>query len=90
MSTTLPRNQEFFVEEEEVRGMGTTGKSVRDAGLVGGTTAIALSLLTHYGIEAALAVPLSTAVGGFAAWAYRSLRNRWPWLADLDPTGAGE
>ncbi len=66
-----------------------TSKSARDAVLAGGPTSAALVILLHIGLgieEAALLAPLAALV---AMGGYRSLRARWPWLADMDaPSGS--
>lgn len=70
--------------------MGTAGKSARDGGLVGGATAIAVALLTYYGVDAALATVIAPAAGFVASIAYRIVRRRWPWLLEADPPGGAD
>jgi len=60
-------------------------KALRDGGLTGGTTALVAALLIEHGADEGLALVLGAAAGGVVARAYRSARDRWPWLARLDP-----
>ena len=60
-------------------------KSVRDGGITGGATSLALSLLVYFGMDAVLAGIVAPAAGVAAAMGYRVLRRNWPWLLDADP-----
>ena len=67
--------------------MGTAGKSARDAGIVGGATALTAGVLQYFGVDSALAALVSP-LGGFAvAIGYRIVRRNWPWLLEADPPG---
>lgn len=65
-------------------------KPVRDGGLFAGLGTLVTGLLLTHGLDAYYAVPAGAAVAGLAAWAYRALRARWPWLAALDPAGGAQ
>jgi len=63
----------------------STLKAIRDGGVTGGATALITLLLLKNGADAETAAVAGVICGGIAARAYRYVRVRWPWLAELDP-----
>ena len=60
-------------------------KSLRDGGITGGATSLALSLLIYAGIDSVLAGIIAPLAGVGAALVYRVVRRNWPWLLEADP-----
>jgi hypothetical protein len=63
----------------------STLKAIRDGGVTGGVTALVTLLLIKNGADAESAAVAGVICGGIAARAYRYVRVRCPWLAEIDP-----
>jgi hypothetical protein len=71
--------------------MGSTGKSIRDGGIAGGTAVFVSTILVkHVGIEPGVAWMLGPVAGAVASRIYRVVRARWPWLLEADPPARTE
>lgn len=64
--------------------MGTNGKSIRDGAIPGTAAAATVVLFTHLGFSVTESAVLGPFAAAVAAWLYRTLRARWPWLAEFD------
>lgn len=63
----------------------STLKAIRDGGVTGGVTALVTLLLIKNGADTESAAVAGVICGGIAARAYRYVRVRCPWLAEIDP-----
>ena len=63
-------------------------KPVRDALVTGSPAAISLAVLVELGIDTGTAAAASMLISSIASAIYRIVRERWPWLLEMDkPTG---
>ena len=63
-------------------------KPIRDALVTGSPAAISLAVLVELGIDTGTAAAASMLISSIASEIYRIVRERWPWLLEMDkPTG---
>ncbi len=63
-------------------------KPIRDALVTGSPAAISLAVLVELGIDTGTAAAASMLISSIASAIYRIVRERWPWLLEMDkPTG---
>ena len=63
-------------------------KPIRDALVTGSPAAISLAVLVELGIDTGTAAAASMLIASIASAIYRIVRERWPWLLEMDkPTG---
>ena len=63
-------------------------KPIRDALVTGSPAAISLAVLVELGIDTGTAAAASMLISSIASAIYRIVRDRWPWLLEMDkPTG---
>ena len=63
-------------------------KSVRDGIGFTGVGVVVSRFAESVGVDPVAASALGLMAATFAAAGYRWLRTRWPWLAELDPSGS--
>ena len=63
-------------------------KPIRDALVTGSPASISLAVLVELGIDTGTAAAASMLISSIASAIYRIVRERWPWLLEMDkPTG---
>ena len=61
---------------------------IRDALVTGSPAAISLAVLVELGVDLGTATAASMVISSLASGLYRIVRERWPWLLEMDkPTG---